>query len=94
MFKELQKTMDQELKEIIKTMCEWKENINRHRKYKKNQIEILELKDVINEMKKMQWRASTLDLIKQKKESGKAKMAHLKEREKRMKKSEENLCEL
>ena len=39
------------------------------RSYKKNEIEILVLKDLINEMEKMQQRASTTEQIKFKTES-------------------------
>ena len=44
----------------------------------RNQNEILELKNMMNEMKKMQERASVSDWIKQKKKSVKQKVGHFK----------------
>ena len=91
--------MDRQLTEIRKTIHEQNKKYNRETEFiKKKKIEILELKNIMNEMKKCN-REHQQRLITQKQESMILKMGHLKpssqnRKEKRMKKNKSSLCEL
>ena len=66
MFKELKKTMDNELKETKKMMSHQEESINKEIEIvKRNEIEILELKSTITEIKNsLMWFITNLDVKK------------------------------
>ena len=66
MFKELKKTMDNELKEAKKMMSHQEESINKEIEIvKRNEIEILELKSTITEIKNsLMWFITNLDVKK------------------------------
>ena len=65
-FKELKKTMDNELKETKKMMSHQEESINKEIEIvKRNEIEILELKSTITEIKNsLKWFITNLDVKK------------------------------
>ena len=66
MFKELKNTMDNELKETKKMMSHQEESINKEIEIvKRNEIEILELKSTITEIKNsLMWFITNLDVKK------------------------------
>ena len=73
MAKELKETMSKELKEIMRISYQME---NTSEDTKRNQIEILELKSIITEMK-IQYRGSIADLSRQKQESANLKIGQL-----------------
>lgn len=63
LFKESKETMSKKLKKRVKTVPFQIENISKMIKnFKKNWLEILELKTTITEVKKSDWRISIADL--------------------------------